>query len=165
MLSTTYESPIGKLTLARDDEGLRHIIFPSGSRAFEAPDDWRLRADAFDDIRCQLDEYFEGKRREFSVPLAPKGTLFQHSVWSALCTIGYADTCSYGDIASHIGKPKASRAVGAANGANPLPIIIPCHRVIGASGKLTGFGGGLPTKDWLLSHERGERHLFDFTNP
>ena len=165
MLSTTYESPIGRLTLARDDDGLRHIVFPSGSRTFEAPEHWQPKSDAFDDIRRQLDEYFDGRRQEFSVPLAPKGTPFQKSVWNALCTIAYSDTCSYGDIANHIGKPKASRAVGAANGANPIPIVIPCHRVIGASGKLTGFGGGLLTKEWLLSHERGERQLFDFTNP
>ena len=165
MLSTTHESPIGRLTLARDDDGLRHIVFASGSRTDETPEHWQPKSDAFDDIRRQLDEYFDGKRQEFSIPLAPKGTVFQQSVWNALCTIAYSNTCSYGDIARHIGNPKASRAVGAANGANPIPIIIPCHRVICASGKQTGFGGGLPTKKWLLSHERGEIQLFDFTNP
>jgi len=153
------------LTLARDDDGLRHIVFPTGSRAFEAPATWQPEPAAFDDIRRQLDEYFAGKRQNFSVPLAPEGTPFQQSVWNALCTIAYSATCSYGDIARHIGKPTASRAVGAANGANPIPIIIPCHRVIGASCKLTGFGGGLPTKRWLLSHERGAGQLFDFTSP
>ncbi len=165
MLSTTHDSPIGRLTLARDDDGLRHIIFPSENRVFETPEHWQPNSDAFDDIRRQLDEYFVGTRQKFTIPLAPKGTPFQQSVWNALCSIAYSDTCSYGNIANRIGKPKASRAVGAANGANPIPIIIPCHRVIGASGKLTGFGGGLPTKEWLLSHERGEGHLFDFTNP
>ena len=165
MLSTTHDSPIGRLTLARDDDGLRHIIFPSENRGFETPEHWQPNSDAFDDIRRQLDEYFVGTRQKFTIPLAPKGTPFQQSVWNALCSIAYSDTCSYGNIANRIGKPKASRAVGAANGANPIPIIIPCHRVIGASGKLTGFGGGLPTKEWLLSHERGEGHLFDFTNP
>lgn len=165
MLSTNYDSPIGNLTLAREDQGLRHIIFPGGSRSFDAPEHWQPSHAAFDDIRRQLDEYFEGKRTDFSIPLAPIGTPFQQSVWKALCTISYSTTCSYGAIARHIGKPTASRAVGAANGANPIPIIIPCHRVIGSSGRLTGFGGGLATKAWLLAHERGEGQLFDFTNP
>ncbi|MFK7855726.1 MAG: methylated-DNA--[protein]-cysteine S-methyltransferase [Granulosicoccus sp.] len=165
MFSTTYDSPIGNLTLAREDSGLRHIIFPSGCRSFDTPQHWQSSHDAFDDVKRQLDEYFEGKRKDFSIPLAPIGTPFQQSVWKALCTVAYSTTCSYGAIAKQIGKPTASRAVGAANGANPIPIIIPCHRVIGSSGRLTGFGGGLATKAWLLAHERGEGQLFAFTNP
>ena len=165
MITTEHHSPIGTLTLAADEAGLRHIIFPSGSRAFEAPEDWSVNAAGFSQIRKELDEYFAGTRRRFSIRISPAGTVFQQRVWKALIDIDYANTCSYGDIALKIGKPKASRAVGAANGANPIPIIVPCHRVIGASGKLTGFGGGLPTKAWLLSHERGEGPLFEFTSP
>lgn len=165
MITTEHASPIGILTLAADEAGLRHIVFPSGSRAFQPPDHWLENAAGFDQVREELDEYFAGSRRQFTARLAPEGTEFQRSVWTALQNIDYASTCSYGDIARQIGKPTASRAVGAANGANPIPIIVPCHRVIGSSGKLTGFGGGLPTKAWLLSHERGEGQLFAFTSP
>ncbi len=165
MYTTTYNSPIGPLTLAADSQGLRHIVFPQGSRCFEAPDDWQPDNRHFTTVIAQLGEYFAGSRTSFSVKLSPHGTDFQRSVWLALLQIEYAKTTSYGDVARILGKPKASRAVGAANGANPIPIIIPCHRVIGAGGKLTGFGGGLPTKQWLLAHERGEGQLFDFTNP
>lgn len=119
----------------------------------------------FTDTISQLDEYFAGNRTTFTVALSPQGTDFQQRVWRALMQVGYGDTVSYGNIAKQLGKPKASRAVGAANGANPIPIIIPCHRIIGANGKLTGFGGGLPTKQWLLAHERGEGQLFTFTSP
>ena len=164
MYTTTHDLPIGTLTLAADDSGLRHIVFPTGSRTFEAPSDWIERPSFFAQVCNQLDEYFAGLRRTFDVRLAPTGTEFQQQVWQALQRVDYATTCSYGDIAHQIGRPKASRAVGAANGANPIPIIIPCHRIIGASGKLTGFGGGLPTKAWLLSHERGEGQLFGLTN-
>ena len=165
MITTEHHSPIGTLMLAADETGLRHVIFPSGSRAFEVPENWSVNAAEFDQTRKELDEYFAGTRRQFSIRISPTGTKFQQSVWKALQDIDYADTCSYSDIALQIGRPTASRAVGAANGANPIPIIVPCHRVIGASGKLTGFGGGLPTKAWLLSHERGEGQLFEFTTP
>ena len=104
--------------------------------------------------RTQLEEYFAGKRRTFDVPLAPRGTGFQQIVWRALLAIGYGETWSYGQLARAIGRPAASRAVGAANGRNPLAIIVPCHRVIGANGTLTGYGGGLPAKKWLLQHEQ-----------
>jgi methylated-DNA-[protein]-cysteine S-methyltransferase len=102
----------------------------------------------------QLAEYFAGKRRVFDLPLGPRGTGFQARVWRELTKIPYGETCSYGDIARAVGRPSASRAVGAANGRNPIAIIVPCHRVIGASGELTGYGGGLPMKRWLLAHER-----------
>lgn len=165
MFTTTYNSPIGALTLAADKEGLRHIVFPQGTRSFGTPDDWQQSEHPFAHIVEQLDEYFAGTRTRFSIKLSPQGTDFQRSVWLALLQLEYAKTTSYGDIAKALGKPKASRAVGAANGANPIPIVIPCHRVIGASGELTGFGGGLHTKQWLLAHERGMGQLFDFTNP
>ncbi len=165
MYTTTYSSPIGPLTLAADAQGLRHVMFPQGSRCFEAPEHWQSNAQHFTAVMAQLDEYFAGTRTSFNVKLSPQGTDFQRSVWLALLQVEYAKTTSYGDVARIIGKPKASRAVGAANGANPIPIIIPCHRIIGASGKLTGFGGGLPTKQWLLAHERGEGQLFNFTTP
>lgn len=165
MLTTTHDSPIGILTLAADEHGLRHIVFPHGSRSFATPESWIPDSTPFADIKKQLDEYFAGTRQSFSISLAPQGTDFQRCVWQALTKIAYCSTCSYADIARSIGKPTASRAVGAANGANPIPIIIPCHRIIGANGSLTGFGGGLPTKQWLLAHERGEGQLFGFTNP
>lgn len=163
--TTAYNSPIGILTLAADEHGLRHIVFPQGSRCFSPPDSWQQSRSRFTETLSQLDEYFAGTRTTFTLKLSPAGTDFQRSVWLALLQIGYGQTSSYGEIAKRIGKPKASRAVGAANGANPLPIVIPCHRVVGSAGKLTGFGGGLPTKQWLLAHERGEGQLFDFTNP
>ncbi len=165
MYTTEYHSPIGLLTLAADEYGLRHIVFPQGSRSFEPPPDWHRADSSFRDTIGQLDEYFAGERKTFTVQLSPQGTDFQRSVWLALLQVGYGRTVSYGEIAKLIGKPKASRAVGAANGANPLPIIIPCHRIVGSSGNLTGFGGGLPTKQWLLAHERGDGQLFAFTNP
>jgi methylated-DNA-[protein]-cysteine S-methyltransferase len=105
--------------------------------------------------QAQLAEYFAGERRAFDLPLAPQGSGFQVEVWRALLRIPYGETCSYGDIARVVGRPAASRAVGAANGRNPIPIIVPCHRVIGSNGSLTGYGGGLPVKRWLLDHERG----------
>ncbi|MFK7995365.1 MAG: methylated-DNA--[protein]-cysteine S-methyltransferase [Granulosicoccus sp.] len=163
--TTAYQSPIGTLTLAADEHGLRHIIFPQGSRSFSPPDSWQQTSHGFKETINQLDEYFSGTRKTFTIKLSPHGTDFQRSVWLALLQVGYGQTTSYGDIAKLIGKPKASRAVGAANGANPIPIIIPCHRIVGSAGKLTGFGGGLPTKQWLLAHERGDGQLFDFTNP
>jgi methylated-DNA-[protein]-cysteine S-methyltransferase len=108
----------------------------------------------------QLAEYFRGERTEFDLPLDPKGTGFQRAVWKALLEIPYGETCSYGDLARAIGRPAAVRAVGAANGSNPIAIIIPCHRVIGASGKLVGYGGGLPMKRMLLDLETEHAHLF-----
>ena len=105
------------------------------------------------DAARQLADYFAGTRRAFDLPLAPRGTGFQQVVWRALLAIPYGETCSYGELARAIGRPAASRAVGAANGRNPIAIVIPCHRVIGADGSMTGYGGGLPTKKWLLAHE------------
>ncbi len=122
---------------------------------------WEQRDDAFDDVGTQLMEYFDGRRRQFDLPLAPNGTPFQQRVWKALLDIPYGETISYGELAARIGRRSASRAVGLANGSNPLPIVIPCHRVIGSNGKLTGYGGGLAIKERLLALERGTRGLLD----
>jgi len=154
MLSYTYyDSPLGPLLLAADGPQLCVLGFPSGSRARHAEDEWREDRTPFDLCFRQLDDYFGGKRRVFDLALRPRGTPFQQSVWSRLQEIPYGETISYGELARRIGSPKASRAVGAANGANPIPIIIPCHRVIGADRSLTGFGGGLSLKRLLLNHE------------
>ncbi|HWW59813.1 MAG TPA: methylated-DNA--[protein]-cysteine S-methyltransferase [Thermoanaerobaculia bacterium] len=150
MLFTILDFPIGRLLLARDDRGLAAIQFDP-----QPHDDWTPDDSAFAGERAQLDEYFAGKRRTFELKLAPRGTSFQLEVWAALRAIPYGETRSYREIARTIGRPDAIRAVGAANGANPLPIVVPCHRVIGANGSLTGFGGGLPVKRYLLDLEQG----------
>lgn len=153
------DTPIGGLLLARDDAGLRLIHFQNGRRPQQPEAAWQPRDKDFDDVVEQLQEYFAGRRRQFDLPLAPAGTTFQQRVWRALLDVPYGETISYGELASRIGQRTASRAVGLANGSNPLPIVIPCHRVIGASGKLTGYGGGLPIKEQLLALESGERRL------
>ncbi|MFT7306369.1 MAG: methylated-DNA-[protein]-cysteine S-methyltransferase [Candidatus Azotimanducaceae bacterium] len=153
MLYCYMASPIGDLLLAGDADSLCIIGFPEGKGRVEPGRDW-IESDArFSEERQQLAEYFEGKRQVFSLTLSPTGTVFQRQVLDALQEIPFGRTCSYRDIAERIGRPKAVRAVGAANGRNPIPIVIPCHRVIGADGSLTGFGGGLAAKSWLLSHE------------
>ena len=154
MLYTHIDSPVGPLLLASDNDGLRLIEFHAPRYAMQRDADWREGDDAtLRMTRAQLDEYFAGKRRTFDLPLAPRGTEFQRSVWHTLATIPYGKTISYAQLATRVGKPTAMRAVGAANGRNPLPIVLPCHRVIGADGNLTGFGGGLPTKEFLLNLE------------
>ncbi len=150
------DTPIGPLLLARDDIGLRLIRFEGPA---EAGPHVPSHDNLFEDVVAQLTEYFAGTRRQFELPLAPAGTPFQQRVWAALLDITYGHTISYGELASRIGQKSASRAVGLANGSNPLPIVIPCHRVIGANGKLTGYGGGLAIKERLLAHERGDRRL------
>jgi len=154
------ESPIGTLLLAGDDEAMRRIEFPKNGEAAKPEPGWResSRGPVGQAVR-QLREYFAGQRTGFDLPLAPEGTAFQREVWRRLQEIPYGETISYGELAKRVGNPKASRAVGAANGQNPLPIVIPCHRVIGASGKLTGFGGGLPTKEALLALEAKQTAL------
>ena len=161
MIYRVLDSPVGGLLLARDDAGLRLIQFVGQAKAGpytrgqQPPADWQRRDADFDDVVGQLEEYFAGRRRLFDLPLAPEGTAFQQRVWRALLDIPYGETISYGELAARIGQRSASRAVGLANGSNPLPIVIPCHRVIGANGKLTGYGGGLPIKQQLLALERG----------
>ena len=160
------ESPIGPLLVAGDEAGLRHIFFPRGGKALPPEDGWVRDGRPFRELARQLAEYFAGRRRTFELTLAPEGTAFQRATWRALTEIPYGTTLSYGELARRVGRPGASRAVGAANGANPLPIVVPCHRVIGADGSLTGFGGGLPAKRALLALEGvdcsgGQVRLFD----
>jgi len=150
------DSPVGKLLLAGDDEGLKTIGFPEGKGRVEPGADWSRDESAFQDAKSQLDEYFSGRRKRFDLKLAPHGTSFQLDVLGALQDIPYGETRSYRDIAIGVGRPRAVRAVGAANGRNPLPIVIPCHRVVGADGSLTGFGGGIQVKRYLLDLERGD---------
>lgn len=151
------ETPIGPLLLAGkrhgDQETVRIVGFPKGKGRVEPGDDWREDLAAFSEARRELTEYFNGERTEFSFPLDPVGTDFQLQVWKALADIPYGTTISYREMAEKIGRPTATRAVGAANGRNPLPIVLPCHRVVGADGSLTGFGGGLPIKRFLLELE------------
>jgi methylated-DNA-[protein]-cysteine S-methyltransferase len=147
------DTPIGELLLAGDDDALCLVGFPEGSMRRDPEPDWIYKEKPFAAARQQLAEYFAGERREFDLPLRLSGTEFQMSVLHALQQIPYGETTSYSDIAERIGRPKAVRAVGAANGRNPIPIIVPCHRVIGSHGDLTGFGGGLDTKEALLRLE------------
>ena len=154
MFYTFVPSPVGDLLLAGLPDRLQLISFPTGGKARVAQPTWQRRDDAFADAARQLAEYFDGARRAFDLPLRPDVTPFQAEVHDALKRIPYGETRSYGDVAAQIGRPRASRAVGAANGSNPLPIVVPCHRVVGADGSLTGFGGGLATKRYLLELER-----------
>ncbi len=147
------DSPVGRLLLIGDGASLIQVCFQSGPRPQRPRDGWVDDAARFRAVVAQLGEYFAGHRRAFDLALAPRGTEFQRRVWRALTAIPYGRTVSYGELARRIGNPAASRAVGLANGANPLPIIVPCHRVIGADGSLTGFGGGLPIKRKLLALE------------
>jgi len=147
------DTPIGELLLAGEDGALSMIGFPKGSMRREPEADWIFNETQLADARQQLREYFSGARRDFDLPLKLSGTEFQVSVLEALQGIPYGETTSYGEIAKRIGRPKAVRAVGAANGRNPIPIVVPCHRVIGSTGDLTGFGGGLDTKEALLRLE------------
>jgi len=146
-------SPIGDLLLAGDESTLSLIGFPKGKMRHDPEPDWIFNEKPFAVARQQLAEYFAGERKDFDLPLQLSGTEFQVQVLEELQRIPYGETTSYGDIATRIGRPKAVRAVGAANGRNPLPIVIPCHRVIGSSGDLTGFGGGLDLKEALLRLE------------
>jgi methylated-DNA-[protein]-cysteine S-methyltransferase len=150
------DSPIGRLLLAGDGDSLIQVGFQSGPRPQRPRQDWIADGAPFRIAIGQLGEYFAGERRRFDLALAPRGTEFQRRVWRALTEIPYGKTVSYGELARSIGKPSASRAVGLANGANPLPVIVPCHRVIGADGSLTGFGGGLPIKRKLLALEAAD---------
>lgn len=147
------DTPIGELLLAGEDGALAMIGFPKGSMRRDPEADWIYNEKPLETARQQLEEYFAGARKEFDLPLTLAGTEFQVSVLEALLEIPYGKTVSYGDIAKRIGRPRAVRAVGAANGRNPIPIVVPCHRVIGSSGDLTGFGGGLDTKEALLRLE------------
>ncbi len=147
------DSPIGRLLLAGEEGNLAFIGFPEGKGRLEPQPGWIEDSAPFAETMRQLAEYFAGERRDFDLPLRPHGTDFQLEVLDALREIPYGETASYADIAQRLGRPKAVRAVGAANGRNPLPIVIPCHRVIGSNGSMTGFGGGIDTKVALLRLE------------
>lgn len=151
-------SPIGRLRLIADNDELVGIWFEHGRDARKGdPNLLERDSPVLDRARGQLEEYFRGERRDFDLPLAPRGTEFQRRVWQRLRAIEYGVTTTYGALAHDLGNPNASRAVGLANGSNPIPIVIPCHRVIGANGALTGFGGGLPIKSALLELERARK--------
>ena len=148
--TTTIDSPVGPLVLTSDGTALTGVLFDA-----DVDPTWSTAPCAvLDQAAAQLGEYFAGERTEFDLPLEPAGTPFQRSTWLALREIPYAETINYGQLALRVGNPKASRAVGLANGRNPISIVVPCHRVIGADGSLTGYGGGLDRKRLLLDLER-----------
>jgi methylated-DNA-[protein]-cysteine S-methyltransferase len=155
MIYTIVDSPIGELLLVGDGERLHCLSMQGGRRPVAIDPRWERDDSAFAEVRSQLTEYFDGRRREFDVPLGLVGNEFELRVWEALCRIPYGETVSYGEIAREIGAPSAARAVGLANGRNPVAVIVPCHRVIGADGGLTGYGGGLERKRLLLDLESG----------
>lgn len=149
----TIQSPVGKLRLVTDSDAVTGIYFEQSRSVVDYPDRTEHQPRILDELERQLTEYFRKERRSFDLPLNPAGTPFQQSVWSLLQEIPFGQTTTYGRLASALGDPNKSRAVGLANGSNPISIVVPCHRVIGADGSLTGFGGGLPNKQWLLIHE------------
>ena len=151
------QSPVGRLLLVGDEQGLRKLHFVRED--VEPESDWIENREALAPAIKQLEDYFAGKLQDFDLPLAPEGTAFQQTVWRELLNIPYGTTISYGELAKRIGNPNASRAVGLANGSNPIAVIIPCHRVIGSNGKLTGYGGGLDNKRILLDLERNATGL------
>jgi len=161
MQATRFESPIGELVITASDSGLTGVWFPGADPPGVQAHDGREPPSGLLARACeQLAQYFTKARTAFDLPLDPPGTAFQRQVWDLLRTIPYGATTSYGALARRLGDPRATRAVGAANGRNPIPIIVPCHRVIGARGELTGFGGGLDRKRWLLEHEGALLPLF-----
>jgi methylated-DNA-[protein]-cysteine S-methyltransferase len=166
--ATTYSylpSPLGPILLVGTDDALEGLYLVDHGSVPEPGRAWRLDDRALAGTRAELDEYFAGSRTTFEAPLRPDGTAFQREVWHALGEIPYGETVGYGELATAIGRPSASRAVGAANGSNPISIIIPCHRVIGANGTLTGYGWGVDQKAWLLTHEGARIHPRRPTRP
>ncbi len=152
-----YKSPVGKLLLVGDGENMTHLGFPSGKMKLKHKRNWTKDGSSLKQAVSQLEAFFEGNLKNFDLPLALTGTPFRRSVWAGLMDIPYGETWSYGQLANYIGAPNACRAVGSANGFNPIPIVVPCHRVIGNNGSLTGFGGGLKTKKFLLELESKNR--------
>jgi methylated-DNA-[protein]-cysteine S-methyltransferase len=152
---TTFDSPIGELLLVGDEHGLHRLDMQEGRRPTAIDPRWTRSEAPFEEVERQLSEYFDGTRRSFELPLALAGSEFELRVWRALCEIPYGETTSYGAIARRIEAPGAARGVGVANGRNPIAVIVPCHRVIGADGTLTGYGGGLERKRLLLDLEAG----------
>jgi methylated-DNA-[protein]-cysteine S-methyltransferase len=153
------ESPLGELLVVGNGEHVTRLYLPNHKRAVQPNDLWRQTAEPFKQARQELAEYFAGTRQVFDVPIHAEGTPFQQRVWEQLAQIPFGMTISYAELARRVGQPNASRAVGNANGRNPISIIVPCHRVIGADGRLTGYAGGLDNKRWLLDWECGERPL------
>lgn len=154
MYYTTTSSPVGEILLLATDKGLSALIFQSGDAAMEVPNGALHDPEKFSEVIRQLTQYFNKTRTEFDLPLDPKGTAFQQQVWQTLTQVKYGQTQSYKWLAQAIDNPKAVRAVGGANGKNPIALIIPCHRIIGSNGKLTGYAGGLTLKEKLLAHEQ-----------
>jgi methylated-DNA-[protein]-cysteine S-methyltransferase len=156
-----FKAPFGVLTVVGSDLGIRYVMFSNDAHPKPLE---RLHIsdtdihDAVNDAIIQLEEYFAGTRRDFELPLDLHGTEFQVAAWNALAAIPYAHTASYGQQAASIGRPKAVRAIGGANGRNPVAIVLPCHRIVGADGSMTGFGGGIEVKKWLLDHEQSILH-------
>jgi methylated-DNA-[protein]-cysteine S-methyltransferase len=148
------DSPLGEFLLAGDGATLVEAKLPGGWKQSDVPASWTHRAGSLRPAATQLAEYFKGTRRTFELEFAPTGTAFQLAVWSALTTIPYGSTSSYKEVALAVGNERATRAVGLANNRNPIALFVPCHRVIGSNGSLTGYGGGLEMKAWLLEHER-----------
>lgn len=157
----TCEAPFGVLTVVGSDLGIRYVMFSDDAHPKSLE---RLHIsdseihESVNDAMNQLEEYFDGSRRDFELPLDLQGTEFQVAAWNALADIPYGHTASYGQQAASIGRPKAVRAIGGANGRNPVAIVLPCHRIVGADGSLTGFGGGIEVKKWLLDHEQSILH-------
>ena len=156
MLYTLVDSPLGDIIISGNAKSVTGVAFADSSKASGLEPNLDRDDDAFHAAAEQLRAYFAGALTRFDVPLETGGTPFQRRVWQALLAIPYGTTTTYGKLAAELGDPRAMRAVGLANGRNPISIIVPCHRVIGADGSLTGYGGGLPRKQWLLAHERGE---------
>ena len=159
MYYTKIPSPLGPLLLVANDHGLRFVSFAARRRAIVPQPDWTQGEAPFRETILQLHAYFRGKLKEFDLPLAMEGSAFQLRVWESLRAVPFGKTISYGELAERIGQPKAARAVGLANSSNPIPIIVPCHRVIGSNGNLTGYGGGISIKEKLLSFESGQLRL------
>jgi methylated-DNA-[protein]-cysteine S-methyltransferase len=156
---TFISSPLGDILLTTDDHGLTGINFQDGTGAKKPPKGSVNSTAPFEEAKRQIGAYFRGELKSFDLSLSPAGTPFQRSVWKALCEIPYGKTISYGELAKRIGKPTAYRAVGAANGRNPLPIVVPCHRVIGSDGRLTGYNGGIYLKEYLLKLEKSQEQF------
>ncbi len=158
---TYCDGLLGRMLLVADERGLRSVNFPTSRRAERVKAEWREDSAGFAEAIRQLRAYFAGELTDFDLPLTLEGTEFQLRVWQSLRGIPYGETISYGQLATRLGNPKASRAVGLANGSNPIPIIVPCHRVIGSNGSLVGYGGGLENKRALLALESRQRSLIE----
>jgi methylated-DNA-[protein]-cysteine S-methyltransferase len=159
LLYKLEDSPIGSLLLVGDGHALHGLYMQDGRRPKPIAPDWQPSMSCFSDVRAQLHEYFAGERTVFDLALVMDGTPFERRVWTALTEIPYGETLSYGELARRLGQPSAARAVGLANGRNPISVIVPCHRVIGANGTLTGYGGGLERKRILLELESGQARM------